>query len=151
MPEDHNRISWEEWDKKVTDKMAKWNHYTKYQIPPNQDVVFKNGSFDLSQLMLEETNLQRYLTILVFLKEHPSINMEMFRWACRASDLQGSFTSRILLSPLEVIMKFFLYKTLKKYLTNRRSAVESFSLKTELDRTMRILGFYTWTMPGTTP
>ena len=107
MPEDHYPISWEEWDKKVTDKMEKWNHYTKYQIPPNQDVVFKNGSFDLSQLMMEENNLQRYLTILVFLKEHPSINMEMFRWACRASDLQGSFTSRILLSPLEVIMKFF--------------------------------------------
>jgi len=104
VPEDHHPISWEEWDEKVT-KMTKkegWEDFPKDAIPPNMGGPFKVGQSMLADLLLEEKNLQRYLTILVFLKEHPKINRLMLQWASVGSDLQGSMTARILPSQWEV-------------------------------------------------
>ena len=104
MPEDHHPISWEELDAKVTSitKEEGWEHYAKEAIPPNMGGPLQYGQGRLAKLLLEETNLQRRLTILVFLKEHPKINRKMLEWAVVARDMQDGMTARILPSQLEV-------------------------------------------------
>ena len=71
-------------------------------MPPTQAIQFKKDIYCLVEMLLEENKLLRYLSILAFLKEHPKMNGISLEFAAVGSDLRGSYTSRILVSPIKV-------------------------------------------------
>ena len=71
-------------------------------MPATQDRRFKTAMYVLSELLLEENNFNKYMTILAFLKEHPSINLILLQFAAVGTDMKGNLTSRILASSMEV-------------------------------------------------
>ena len=102
MSDDDPPISWDEWDKEISSPGAPWAKYKKGQFPPTQHSKFKQAVVVLADLLLEENEFYKYLSILAFLKNHPKINQILLQYAVVGADLRGNFTSRSLLSPVEV-------------------------------------------------
>ena len=79
-------------------------------MPPTQEMKFKKAVYELVEMLLEEKKLLRYLSVLAFLKEHPKMNGISLQFAAVGSDLKGSYTSRILVSPIKVKQHKLNYK-----------------------------------------
>ena len=102
LPGDARPIDWDLWDARIRSESSLWKSFPKGTMPPTQEMRFKRAVFELVQLLSQEEQLQKYLTILAFLKEHPMMNIILLQFAAVGADLQGKLTSRILVSPYEV-------------------------------------------------
>jgi hypothetical protein len=101
-------ISWDEWDKKIKSPGSLWETFSRGTIPPTQDMKFKMAVYELVELLLEEKNLLRFLSLLAFLKDHPKMNEILLKYAAMGADLRGDYTSRILVSPIEVRLQIII-------------------------------------------
>jgi hypothetical protein len=101
-------ISWDEWDTKIKFPGSPWETYSRGTIPPTQDMKFKMAVYELVELLLEEKNLLRFLSVLAFLKHHPKMNEVLLQYAAVGADLRGDYTSRILVSPIEVRLQIII-------------------------------------------
>ena len=114
-------IDWDEWDRKLRSKQVlkpspraysdtiepsntcnTFDAFPRGTMPPTQAIKFKKDTYCLVEMLLEEKKLLRYLSVLAFLKEHPKMNGISLHFAAVGSDLKGSYTSRILVSPIKV-------------------------------------------------
>ena len=102
LPGDHKAIDWNQWDAKIKRKSSTWKSFPKGHMPATQEMKFEKAVYDLVEILGEKKNFHRYLSLLAFLKEHPMINIILLKFAAVGLDLQGEFTSRILVSPFEV-------------------------------------------------
>ena len=95
--------TWEQWDKKIKAPKSLWLRFEKGKLPETVRRDFQDAAQNLANLLLEEPeNRYRYLALLIFLKEHPKINLELLKYASVAVDFRANFTSRNIISLFEV-------------------------------------------------
>ena len=95
--------TWDQWDKKIKAPKSPWLKFKKEIIPETVRPDFQEAAQGLANLLLKEPqNAFRYLALLIFLKEHPEINRHLLEYASVAVDFKANYTSRNIISPLEV-------------------------------------------------
>ena len=91
----------------ITAPKSSWLLYKKGTYPQTISKKFKKASRDLADLLqqnllLEKQNFYLYLTTLIFLKEHPMMNLILLERTSILVDMRENFTVRSFITPLEV-------------------------------------------------
>ena len=102
-----NASTWDKWDKMITVTNSSWLMYEKGTYPQTVSNKFRKAARDLADLLqenrlLEKHNFYLYLTTLIFLKEHPRINLILLERTSVLVDMRANFTIRSFITPLEV-------------------------------------------------
>ena len=102
-----NTSFWDNWNKMITAPKSSWLLYKKGTYPQTISKKFKKASRDLADLLqenllLEKQNFYLYLTTLIFLKEHPMMNLILLERTSILVDMRENFTVRSFITPLEV-------------------------------------------------
>ena len=105
---DDRDIDWNMWNTNINTIIELLKPFPKGIMPPTQDTRFKKAVYELVQMLSQETRLPQYLSILVFLKEHPMINLVLLRYAVTGAVFKGTLTARTIVWPYDVNMILWL-------------------------------------------
>ena len=97
--------TWDNWHKKITAPNSSWLNFKRGDYPQTVSKKFKEAVRDLADLLLEETTsdgFHTYLATIMFLKEHPKMNVILLGYATFSVDLNENFTVHDIITPIEV-------------------------------------------------
>ena len=100
-------LEWDKLDNKITEKNSALKTYKRDIIVPTLEKKFQKSVRSLTDLILEEKKKMKddhntFLSLIVFFKEHPSINQIVFKHAITRTIFKDDFTSHSVLNPIQV-------------------------------------------------